>query len=112
MIRQSHRVRLSLCPFLWPSRYGLRQPGPIPEDYDKAIEFFPESCGFYFWRASAYDEIGQYQNAINDYTKVIQFDPDEASLYLLRVIALQKLYKFSFANRDFNKACKLDKSNC
>ena len=54
------------------------------KDYDKAIEFFPESGGFYFWRASAYDEIGQYQNAINDYTKVIQFDPDEASLYLLR----------------------------
>jgi hypothetical protein len=28
------------------------------KDYDKAIEFFPESGGFYFWRASAYDEIG------------------------------------------------------
>ena len=51
------------------------------EYYTKAIELNPEYTYAYYNRGIAYNDLGQYQKAIDDYTKAIELNPEYADAY-------------------------------
>ncbi len=66
----------------------------------------------YFNRGNAYDDLGQYQRAIQDYTRAIQLDPDLAQAYYNRGIVYYNLGEYQRAIQDYDKACSLDSKYC
>ena len=59
-------------------------------------------------RGYAYDELGQYDEAIDDYTKAIELEPDLASLYNNRGETYNDVGLYDEALDDLNRAIALD----
>jgi tetratricopeptide (TPR) repeat protein len=54
-------------------------------------------------RASYYETLGQYHNAINDYTQVIKIDDKNQEAYLKRAAAYEFIGNYKAALSDYNK---------
>jgi hypothetical protein len=54
-------------------------------------------------RASYYETLGQYHNAINDYTQVIKLDDKNQEAYLKRAAAYEFIGNYKAALTDYNK---------
>ena len=76
-----------------------------------AIQLRP-SAVYYTERGYSYNQLGQYQNALNDYTKAIQLDPNYAFAYV--VAAWSYYYLGESANQQAASAiaCSLDSQYC
>ena len=64
-------------------------------------------CYKYESRAQAYEQIGQYDAAIQDYNKIIELKPDNADVYFNRGRVKARIGQFNAAIKDFNKAIEL-----
>jgi Flp pilus assembly protein TadD len=80
-------------------------------EFTNAIQANPNYSNVYWYRGLSYENLGQYQTAINDYDKAIQLDPNEAQLYNNRAITYEKLGQDQNAINDYTKAIQLDPSN-
>lgn len=58
-------------------------------------------------RGVAYDDLGQYQRAIEDYNKAIRLKPNNADAYYNRGLAYKELGQYPRAIRDFDQAIRL-----
>lgn len=76
--------------------------------YTNAIKLDPEYADAYIDRGNAYNNLGQYDEAIQDYNKAIKFYPEYAAAYCSRGFAYYNLGQNDQAIQDFNKAIKLD----
>jgi len=61
----------------------------------------------YYNRGSAYDDLKQYNRAIQEFDKAIELDPGFAEAYYSRGIAYIVLGKVSQGCADVKKACEL-----
>ena len=68
----------------------------------------PNTAELYYNRGFAYDELGQYQEAINDFDKAIQLDPNYITVYNNRGVVHGKLGEYEQAIQDFNKIIELN----
>ncbi|HQQ94312.1 MAG TPA: tetratricopeptide repeat protein [Bacteroidia bacterium] len=66
------------------------------------------SPSVYKIRASYYETLGQYHNAINDYTQVIRLDDRDAEAYLKRAAANEFTQNYKAALSDYNKVALLN----
>ena len=66
----------------------------------------------YYNRASVYQTIGQYQQAIQDFTQAIRLNPLQAYLYESRALAYDELGEDINAQSDRDLACQVDKTFC
>jgi tetratricopeptide (TPR) repeat protein len=73
----------------------------------KAIKLQPDYAKAYYKRGIAYDELRQYQWAIEDYNKAIRLQPDYARAYYNRGVAYLKQGKKMHGCLDTQKACSL-----
>ena len=85
------------------------------KDYHGAIKIYDEVLKFgdyseaYNNRGVAYDDLRQYERAIQDYNKAIQLDPNNAEAYNNRGNAYAKgLKQYERAIQDYNKAIQLN----
>ena len=62
----------------------------------------------YHNRGIAYDNLGQYQRAIQDYDQAIAMDPRNAKAYATRGIAEVYLHRDAEAKSDFKRAFEID----
>lgn len=76
--------------------------------FSKAIQIDPNYSYAYAHRASVYDDLGQYQNAMKDYDQAISLDPNFAQVFVNRGIIYHKIGKYYEAIVDFNHAIKVD----
>ncbi len=75
--------------------------------YNEAIKIEPENLDFYFYRAIAKNDMGDYSGAIVDYSKIIVEEPD-ADTYFNRGNSRYSLKDFTGAKEDYAKAYMLD----
>ena len=73
----------------------------------KAIKLKPGYAEAYYKRGNAYDDLGQYQWAIEDYNKAINLKPDYAKAYHNRGVAYLNQGKKKHGCSDAQKACSL-----
>jgi tetratricopeptide (TPR) repeat protein len=78
------------------------------EYYSEAIELDPRDYHSYNNRGLAFEELGQYEEAMKDFNKAIDLDPQEAYAYNNRGIVYRKLGQFEAAFEDYNKTIELD----
>ena len=77
--------------------------------FTEAIELNPENALAYYGRAYAYDDLEDYQRAIEDCTNAIQFDsPRLVDAYNNRGEAYRKSGIYAKAIEDYNKAIELN----
>ena len=82
-------------------------PAKAMEYLNEAIHLKPDYADAYGIRGDAYENLGQYQQAIRDYDKVIRLKPDYAEAYNNRGIVNRKLKKYQRAIQDYDKAIHL-----
>ena len=75
--------------------------------YTEAISLEPNNLDFYFYRAIAKNDNGDYSGAIVDYSKIIVEEPD-ADTYFNRGNSRYSLKDFTGAKEDYAKAFMLD----
>jgi tetratricopeptide (TPR) repeat protein len=63
----------------------------VIEDFDKAIELYPDTAFSYTDRGVSYGKLGQYQQAIEDFDKAIQLQPGDAAAYYNRGLVYDHL---------------------
>ena len=78
------------------------------EKFTKAIQLNPDDALAYYNRGVTYDELEQYDKAIDDYTKAIELNPDYAAAYFNRGLAYGKSEQYSKAMDDYTKAIELN----
>ena len=79
------------------------------EYLNNAIKLQPDDPLAYGFRGIAYDELGQYQRAIEDYNEVIRLKPDFSEvIYYLRGDVYTILGNYNQAIKDYNKAIELN----
>ena len=71
----------------------------------------PDDAAAYNNRGISYDNLGQYQRAIEDYDKSIQLDPDDADNYINRGSAYSQLGQHQNSINDYTKAIQIGGSN-
>ena len=77
--------------------------------HSEAIELNPNNALAYYGRAYAYDDLKDYQKAIEDCTKAVQFDsPRLVDAYNNRGEAYRKSGIYAKAIEDYNKAIELN----
>jgi len=76
------------------------------EDLAKILEIDPDYKIAYYFRASIYSDIEDYQNALNDYNAALQSTSD-SYLYNRRGLIYMNLNEFDSAIVDFTKAIEL-----
>lgn len=77
--------------------------------HTEAIELNPDNALAYYGRAYAYDDLKNYQQAIEDCTKAIQFNsPRLVDAYNNRGEAYRKSGNYTKAIEDYNKALELN----
>ncbi len=76
----------------------------------KAIRLQPDLAEAYYNRGIAYNNLGQYQRAIEDYNEAIRLKPDLTMAYIGRGFAYFIQGNNKLGCRDAQKACKL--GNC
>ncbi len=62
-------------------------------------------------RAHAYEELGQYDQAVSDYDRLIGFHPDQTDLYLNRGFSHEALGQYDKAIADYDRVVTLDPKN-
>jgi tetratricopeptide (TPR) repeat protein len=67
----------------------------------------PADVGAYYSRAGAYEELGNYEKAIEDYSEVIRLDPQDDIAYIARGCVYAKLGNYEKAIEDYDKAVSL-----
>jgi tetratricopeptide (TPR) repeat protein len=87
------------------SRRGLHEDAIAA--FDKAIEIGPEK-NFYAWRGTSYQNLGQFENAIQDYTSEITLFNGTAVYYVNRGVSYANLSQRQNAIDDYTKAIQLD----
>ena len=83
------------------------EPQKTVEYLNNAIKIQPDFTSAYCDRGMAYDDMGQYQRAINDYNEAIRLQPDLAAAYSNRGVAYGKLGQQQRAIEDYNAAISL-----
>jgi tetratricopeptide (TPR) repeat protein len=76
--------------------------------YTKSIDLMPDFARAYGNRAGAYNEVGNYQQAILDSNKAIGLSPNNAVAYINRAAAYNWIGNYGQALQDSNKAIELD----
>lgn len=77
--------------------------------HTEAIEFNPDNALAYYGRAYAYDDLENYQQAIEDCTKAVQFNsPRLVDAYNNRGEAYRKSGNYAQAIADYNKALEFN----
>lgn len=66
-------------------------------DLDKAIALDPEIAYYYRLRASRYNYLKQYENALADYEKLLELEPDDEELHLATAYCKFNTDKFAEA---------------
>ena len=69
---------------------------------------FGQTAYDYYIQGIEYQDLGEYQLAINNYTKAINEYPDYAPAYYNRGITYNKLGKYEDAIADFTRAIRID----
>jgi tetratricopeptide (TPR) repeat protein len=89
---------------------------PNDPDLDKQMDKFnvliernPEDATYYYGRALAYFEKGQYDKAMVDLNKVIELSPEYAPAYNMRGRAYYDKGEYDKAISDCNKAIEIEK---
>ncbi|HOZ87785.1 MAG TPA: tetratricopeptide repeat protein, partial [Bacteroidia bacterium] len=65
----------------------------------------------YKQRASYYEKLGQYQNAINDYIQVVKLDDKDWDAYFRKAAAHEQMQNYKAALIDYNKMATLAAGN-
>ncbi|MBX3163726.1 MAG: caspase family protein [Bacteroidetes bacterium] len=79
-------------------------------DITKVILTSP-SVQAYQLRASFYETMGQYQNAVVDYSQIIKLDDKNVSAYLGRAAASEQVQNYKASLADYNKVTELAAGN-
>ena len=79
--------------------------------YSKAIAEHPDDADAYKSRGAAYDQKGDYSEAIDDYSAAIERGPNDADAYRGRGGAYLDNNDYEHAIADYTKAIALDPSN-
>lgn len=79
-------------------------------DFTEEIRVQPNSIA-YFFRGYAYQNLEQYENALDDYTNAILLSADAAMPYLLRGIVFYELKQYEKAASDYTEAIRLTPSS-
>jgi serine/threonine protein kinase len=86
-------------------------------DYAEAVNYFTKAIATkpdyrsYFYRASAYQRLGQTEKAIADYSKAIRLKPYDASAYHDRAVCEMRLDLVDDAIVDYDRALELEPGN-
>jgi len=88
--------------------YYKKDYGGAIANYDKVIEFNPDSELALYNRGNSLASLGEYVNAIADFDKVIEFNPDSASAFVSRGSIRRVMEEYDTAIADFNEAIKID----
>ena len=82
---------------------------------DKAIRLFgtalkinPKNARAYYERALAYEDLGEYRQALDDYSQAITDDPDYQPAYVNRGLDLANRGDYQDAIRDFDRGIDLN----
>ena len=76
--------------------------------YSNYLKSNPDSSVAYNLRGFAWNDKGEYDNAIIDYTEVIRLDSTYASAFNFRGVAWDSKGEYGNAIKDFNEAIRLD----
>jgi Tfp pilus assembly protein PilF len=71
----------------------------------------PKDAKFYIDRGIAYEEKGQFDQAVDDFTKALEIDPKNAGAYYHRGIGYVNQEQYTWAIDDFTKALEIDPKN-
>lgn len=71
----------------------------------------PKDAKFYIDRGIAYEEKGQFDQAVDDFTKALEIGSKDAVAYYHRGIGYVNQDQYSWAINDFNKAVEIDPKN-
>jgi len=85
----------------------LNQPRQAIEDFNRAIQLFPENPAVYNNRGSTLLALGLAQEAVKDFDRAIALAPGYAASYNNRAAAYTRLGMSSDAIRDYTKAIEL-----
>ncbi len=77
------------------------------EDFNRAVQLFPEYAATYNNRGALLLSIGMAKEAIKDFDRAILLSPGYAAAYNNRASALSRLGQLSDALRDFDKSIQL-----
>lgn len=89
----------------------LDQPRAAIEDFNRAVQLFPEGASAYNNRGIVLLGLGLYREAIKDFDRALLLAPGYAAAYNNRANALVKLGEADAAIRDFSKAIQLNPSS-
>ncbi len=78
------------------------------EYLNNALKLRPRDAEAYYNRGVAYDNLGQYKNAIKDYNQAISLNPDFAEAYSNRGTINNTTGKYQRAIEDFSEAIRLN----
>jgi tetratricopeptide (TPR) repeat protein len=78
------------------------------DDCERAIAIAPSVASFYFWRGSAWRQVGANDRALADLTRAITLDPMSAMAFVSRGTILGRSGAYDGAIRDFDAALRLD----
>lgn len=62
-------------------------------------------------RGNAYDEIGQFNRAVQDYDRAVSLDPNDAAAFINRGVAYGNLGQYSLSLGDYDRAIELSPNN-
>ena len=80
-------------------------------DYNQAVVIETDYLDALFNRAYAYEDIGQFQNALDDVNDLKNLRPDSAFVYFYEGLVLTKLKKYDQAYTSLKRADRLDPLN-
>jgi tetratricopeptide (TPR) repeat protein len=86
----------------------------VKKQYNQAIEYFNKSLSYkkdqavYFFRGCAYEDLGNYNLAVNDFTSAINIEPNNSIYLYFRGTLYIKLNKDDLAFNDFTKCIEID----
>ena len=78
------------------------------DDYNRAIDIYPQSGFPYFGRAAAYLKLGKYPDAINDFNRSISLNPEFTNAYLGRASTYEAMRDWSAAIQDYLRLCSMN----
>lgn len=94
---------------LWDGEtYINNTPKDAIEYLNNSIKLQPNYSYAYYFRGSAYYDLGQYQRAIEDYNEAIRLQPDYDGFYNDRGVAYKDLGQYQRAIEDYNEAIRLE----
>lgn len=78
------------------------------EYLNSAIKLEPNNAETYYNRGVAYDNLGQYKQAVKDYHQAILFKPDYAEAFYNRGTVNNTIGQYQRAIEDFNEAIRFN----